>query len=146
MSCKHCLPLSRRDFLGTAAGGGALAAVLAACGDGEISGIGRRGALPRPLQITVANFPDLAINDRLVKVGDAVAAKRTGPATFAAFDMTCTHQGCLTEITAGGTLFDCPCHGSRFDANGAVVRTPAQRPLGTLTTSYNPSTDTLTIS
>jgi len=41
----------------------------------------------------------------------------------------CTHQGCvLREDRALGT-WDCPCHGSRFDAAGNVIQGPASRPL-----------------
>jgi glycine/D-amino acid oxidase-like deaminating enzyme len=41
----------------------------------------------------------------------------------------CTHQGCvLREDRALGT-WDCPCHGSRFDADGSVIQGPANRPL-----------------
>jgi Rieske Fe-S protein len=77
-------------------------------------------------------------------VSSVVAAKRTGPGSFVAFSMSCTHEGCLTSIT-GGQRFDCPCHGSRFDANGAVLVGPAEQPLASLATSYDPVTDELTI-
>lgn len=148
MPCEDCL--SRRKFLASsagAAGAAALAALATACGDGVVSGVapGTNGTLDQPIVITVANFPGLATTGTLVKVGNIVAAKRTGPNTFDAFNMTCTHQGCLTDIV-NGQRFDCPCHGSQFDANGNVIRTPAQQPLTKFATSYDAATDQLTIS
>lgn len=41
----------------------------------------------------------------------------------------CTHLGCRTKVnTAEGTI-DCPCHGSRFDADGWTLYGPARRDL-----------------
>jgi len=43
----------------------------------------------------------------------------------------CTHQGC--DIRSSGTVdatgLACGCHGSKFDANGAVLNGPAGKPL-----------------
>jgi len=48
-----------------------------------------------------------------------------------ALGLRCTHLGCrLGRDPDGG--FACPCHGSRFDADGAVLRGPAERPLARL--------------
>jgi Rieske Fe-S protein len=45
-----------------------------------------------------------------------------------AMTMICTHQGCTINAPSGGR-FSCPCHGSQFDRNGAVLQGPATRPL-----------------
>jgi Rieske Fe-S protein len=48
----------------------------------------------------------------------------------AAVSRSCTHQGCTVLVPVpGGTTLDCPCHGSRFTLQGAVVNGPAERPL-----------------
>lgn len=45
-----------------------------------------------------------------------------------AISLTCTHQGCTVQPQANGE-FHCPCHGAVFDAQGRVVRGPAQQDL-----------------
>ncbi len=83
---------------------------------------------------------------------DALSASDTGPGDLVtinaggrqllcdrrrgiAFDLRCTHQGCPVEPQVsgddGGALegFLCPCHGGRFDKDGAVVSGPPKRPL-----------------
>lgn len=49
--------------------------------------------------------------------------------SFRCFSAVCTHEGCLVNKVADGTI-DCPCHGSKFQvADGAVAHGPARRPL-----------------
>lgn len=60
-------------------------------------------------------------------VGDTIV---TQPAAgvFHGFVARCTHAGCvLTEVIDAQIV--CPCHGSKFDLDGAVVRGPATQPL-----------------
>ncbi len=49
-------------------------------------------------------------------------------AGYYALDNVCTHLGCLIHPQPDGT-FACPCHGSRYTADGQVIRGPAARPL-----------------
>lgn len=143
MSCHHCL--SRREFLANASGLVVLT-TAAACGDGEISGVPASGTPPTVERtvIRVGGFPGLATVGMLVAVTSLIAVKRTGPSSFDAFHMACTHAGCPTTVV-NGQRFDCPCHFSRFDSNGAVINGPATDPLRKLRTSYNAATDELTI-
>lgn len=148
MSCSRCV--GRREFLARASSGLGLAAAVAACGDGIVSGVSPAPRRPphvpptESVTVVVANFPGLATVGVLVQVSSFFAAKRTGADTFDAFSMACTHEGCLTEIT-NGEQFDCPCHFSRFANDGSVLRGPARQPLQKLTTSFNPGTGILTI-
>lgn len=41
----------------------------------------------------------------------------------------CTHIGCTTRWSEERNRFECPCHGSIFDENGAVKTGPAPKPL-----------------
>jgi cytochrome b6-f complex iron-sulfur subunit len=49
---------------------------------------------------------------------------------FSALSLVCTHLGCTVEQKADG--FACPCHGSRFNADGNVTHGPAKNSLHSL--------------
>lgn len=57
-----------------------------------------------------------------------------------ALSLVCTHLGCITRREPSGE-FTCPCHGSRFDAQGEVIAGPAPGSLHYLQVSRAPSGD-----
>lgn len=46
-----------------------------------------------------------------------------------ALSATCTHLGCTVRQDADGQGYTCPCHGSRYDAEGDVTVGPAPNSL-----------------
>ena len=51
----------------------------------------------------------------------------SGTDGFTALSLVCTHLGCTVEPAENG--FRCPCHGSRYDAQGNVQKGPARQAL-----------------
>lgn len=47
-----------------------------------------------------------------------------------AMTAVCTHEACTIDFVAAAHDFECPCHQSRFDLDGAVTAMPATIPLG----------------
>lgn len=47
--------------------------------------------------------------------------------TYAALRMYCPHKGC--EVNAASDRFVCPCHGSEFALDGALLKGPSKSPL-----------------
>jgi Rieske Fe-S protein len=65
------------------------------------------------------------------KIFNSAQVVVTQPAAgeYKAFSAVCTHQQCLVDQVANGTI-DCPCHGSKFSAkDGSVITGPASSPL-----------------
>jgi glycine/D-amino acid oxidase-like deaminating enzyme/nitrite reductase/ring-hydroxylating ferredoxin subunit len=65
------------------------------------------------------------VRDGLGKTG----VFRDEEGTLHAVSLRCTHLGCLLRFNAAEQSWDCPCHGSRFDVDGAVLEGPAVNPL-----------------
>jgi Rieske Fe-S protein len=66
----------------------------------------------------------------IVQIGDAkVAAYRDDRAVVHTLSPVCTHFRCIVEWNSAEKTWDCPCHGSRFDYKGKVIRGPAGRDL-----------------
>ena len=53
--------------------------------------------------------------------------RRTATGTYTAVSTRCMHRGCQVEPVAAKLV--CPCHGSEYTFEGALLQGPAQRPL-----------------
>jgi Rieske Fe-S protein len=53
------------------------------------------------------------------------AVHRDDDGVLHAVSARCTHLGCIVEWNGAERTWDCPCHGSRFDALGEVLTGPA---------------------
>jgi Rieske Fe-S protein len=58
-----------------------------------------------------------------------VALYRDGGGNLHALSSVCPHRGCDVEWNGEEKVWDCPCHGSRFTSEGAVIRGPTAQPL-----------------
>jgi glycine/D-amino acid oxidase-like deaminating enzyme/nitrite reductase/ring-hydroxylating ferredoxin subunit len=58
-----------------------------------------------------------------------VAAYRDDKGGLHAFSAACTHLGCHLHWNSFERCWDCPCHGSHFGIDGAVLNGPAIHPL-----------------
>ncbi|MCU1587551.1 MAG: iron-sulfur binding oxidoreductase [Frankiales bacterium] len=61
--------------------------------------------------------------------GDKTAVFRDEQGALHCLSARCTHLGCIVAFNNAERSWDCPCHGSRFDTDGAVLQGPANAPL-----------------
>lgn len=61
--------------------------------------------------------------------GEKLAVYRDDSGQLHAVSAICTHLGCQVAFNASERSWDCPCHGSRFDVDGAVLDGPANKRL-----------------
>lgn len=117
--------LPRRDLLGLLSLW-SMASALAFATLGMLR-LPRAAVLPSPSKKFRVTIPEtLLAGTAFVPPGRSVAVFRDSAGVHAV-STVCTHLGCIVKPTAAG--FECPCHGSRFTADGAVTGGPAPAPL-----------------
>ena len=58
-----------------------------------------------------------------------IAAYREEDGTLHTVSAVCVHLGCVVTWNSAEKTWDCPCHGSRYDALGSVINGPANSDL-----------------
>jgi Rieske Fe-S protein len=61
----------------------------------------------------------------VVESGRKIAAYRDERGDLHRRSAVCPHLGCIVAWNPAASTWDCPCHGSRFDALGGVINGPA---------------------
>ena len=124
-------PMPRRDFLGLAALWSSLVTLaFAALGTARLP---RAAVVPTPSRKFRVTLPEnLGAGEPFVPPGRSVAVFRDAAGVYAV-STVCTHLGCIVKREGDG--FSCPCHGSRFRADGTVAKGPAPKALPWLAVS-----------
>ncbi len=118
-------PIPRRDFLGAMASWSAAATMLFAFLG--MMRLPKAAVLPSASKKFKVTVPEsLAPGVPFLPAGRSVAIFRDAGGVYA-ISRVCTHLGCLVKDGPDGFL--CPCHGSRFASDGALVKGPAPSAL-----------------
>jgi nucleotide-binding universal stress UspA family protein/nitrite reductase/ring-hydroxylating ferredoxin subunit len=89
-----------------------------------------------PCDVLIVNTVDRSLGDILPGEGAVVAVDGRKVAAFRETDGTvvmlsakCRHRGCTVGWNEVAGTWDCPCHGSRYEARGKLIQGPATRDL-----------------
>lgn len=126
-------PLPRRDWLGLSSLWTMGAALL--FGVAGMLKLPKAAVLASPSKRFRVALPEtLGLGEAFIPPGRAVAVFKDAEGVHAVSTI-CTHLGCVVKPNPEG--FECPCHGSRFKADGEVTRGPAPQPLPWLKVSVS---------
>ena len=126
--------ISLREVLGVAASLTVLGGAGSLGGCGALGSLGKKPAEEAPAIISgVVNIgpaDDYRAGTASVRFWHTygiVIANDSGPVM--AIRPRCTHKGCLAQWQGEHLSYECPCHGSKFDLIGRVIKGPAVKPL-----------------
>lgn len=111
-------PQSRRKFITTLA-------LLIATGGLLVRYLVPRTSMKRNVLVSAA-ITDVPVNGALIFSNERIAVLRDVKG-FYGLSLVCTHLGCTVVVSEDA--LSCPCHGSLFDRQGAVVKGPADKAL-----------------
>ncbi|MCR6544396.1 FAD-dependent oxidoreductase [Dehalobacterium formicoaceticum] len=84
---------------------------------------GKTAPLPQDVEIEAGEGKIIEKN------GQRTGAYRDEEGVLHLVDTTCTHLGCELNWNSAEKSWDCPCHGSRFSYQGAIIDGPTVKPL-----------------
>jgi len=76
----------------------------------------------------IATVADLPVGGGAILADRQLVVTRPTATEVRVLSAVCTHQGCLVDSVANGTI-SCACHGSAFSLTGEVTSGPATQPL-----------------
>jgi nucleotide-binding universal stress UspA family protein/nitrite reductase/ring-hydroxylating ferredoxin subunit len=89
-----------------------------------------------PVDVLIAKTVGRSVDDLepghggLVQVGGKrLAVYKEDDGSLVALSPRCQHMGCTVDWNDGDRTWDCPCHGSRYRADGTVFHGPAKKDL-----------------
>ena len=133
--------IARRTFIAQSALLAA-AALLAACG----ADAAMAPSTIATTTVKVSDYPALATVGGIALVslsGSPFAVVRTADTSFVTLSRICPHQGNIVNINGSGFL--CPGHGAQFSATGTWLGGERTSSLRSYSTTYDPTSGTLTI-
>lgn len=66
------------------------------------------------------------------KIQDTNVAVYNNDGELIVLQNVCTHRKCQTDWNQNEQTWDCPCHGSKYNSDGSLLRGPAKNPLSRL--------------
>jgi cytochrome b6-f complex iron-sulfur subunit len=129
--------MTRRDLL-VSAGWGALLISMASAAAGMFRFLSPNVLFEGPTKVKIGQPGDYSPGTVTFLEENRLFILRDGKG-FRALSAVCTHLGCTVNKDAGSNSYSCPCHGSKFDADGNVTHGPAPQAMRTLEIALTPS-------
>ena len=97
------------------------------------------------ITIPLTDYPELANVGRSLLghstgLGDDIILVRVDASTVSTTSAICTHLQCEVAFVPDAARLECPCHGSAFSLDGAVIEGPATTPIAKYPTSFDGNT------